>query len=125
MTAEEDDIMNDKFKGWNKIIHDKCERNDIMDITVINKPPNLDSRDTPPVNTIYTYASFLVPGLHKFLIYDPKTHRAFCKVVVIDHNKQYFFSDQPACIHDKKFKSMKNIKRKYTLRTYWGQSKSG
>ena len=95
-----------------------------MDISTINFPECLDSRNTPPTNHIYTYAEFLVPGLHKFLIYDPVTHRAYCKVLVIDSNRQYFYSDQPACIHDKKFKSMKNIKRNYTLRNYWREFKN-
>lgn len=34
--------------------------------------------------TIFVYAAYLPPGNHQFLIYCPKTRRAFCKDIVVD-----------------------------------------
>jgi len=33
----------------------------------------------------YAFATFLEPGFHQFIIYDPQTNRAFCKEFVIEY----------------------------------------
>lgn len=43
----------------------------------------------------FVYAAYLQPGLHQFLIYCPKTKRAFCKDIVIDLNSCDSFPEYP------------------------------
>ena len=125
MSPEEEKVMLDRLKGWHKILDDKCNRNDIIDILTLNQPTCISQRSQPPINSLYSFAAFLPPGLHSFLIYDPYTSRAFCKTMVVDHNKQYFFSDLPASVFNKKSMSQDEVEqRKHTLRQFWRKFKS-
>ena len=54
--------------------------------TETDSPPELKKCNT------FIYAAFLPPGLHQFLIYCPKTHRLFCKDIIINLNS---FDDYP------------------------------
>lgn len=46
--------------------------------------------------TTFIYAAYLPPGMHQFIIYCPKTKRAFCKDVVVDLNECEPFPEFPA-----------------------------
>jgi hypothetical protein len=95
--------------GWQKeLIVDKCLRNEVQDVLLVNFPSDLRPRppveinlndsasmespmtkieDPTPKNkqcSTFVYAAYLPPGLHQFLIYCPKTKRAFCKDIVVD-----------------------------------------
>ena len=102
MSNTEFKMMNEKFKGWHKILDDKCKKNDIIDMMTINYPESISQRSSPPSKSLYCYANFLPPGLHSFIIFDPYLRKAFCKTMVVDHNKQYFFSDLPSSIFSQK-----------------------
>lgn len=102
MSNTEFKMMNEKFKGWHKILDDKCRKNDIIDMMTINYPESISQRLSPPSKSLYCYANFLPPGLHSFVIFDPYLRKAFCKTMVVDHNKQYFFSDLPSSIFSQK-----------------------
>lgn len=45
--------------------------------------------------TIYIYTAILPPGQHQFLLYDPKTHRAFCKDLIVDINECEQYPEYP------------------------------
>ena len=47
----------------------------------------------------YAFATFLEPGFHQFIIYDPQTNRAFCKEFVIEYqHQQVLFPEMPNII---------------------------
>jgi len=43
----------------------------------------------------YIYAAYLPPGLHSFLIYDPKNKQLFCKDLMIDISQTYSYPEYP------------------------------
>ena len=46
-------------------------------------------------NNMFVYANYLVPGIHKFVIYCPISKRAFCKTILIDINTKDFYPEYP------------------------------
>jgi len=84
----------DYFKGWERIIFDKCKRNESTDVAVVNMPPGyeipkIDKRGKKmkdPECSTFVYAAYLPPGRHQFLIYCPIRKSLFCKDIVIDLN---------------------------------------
>jgi len=71
-------------QGWPVVLKDMCENNEITDLQLINlpravtnaKPSEKDDKFKECTN--FVYAVYLPPGHHQFIIYCPKTHRAFC-----------------------------------------------
>ena len=64
---DSDNVMNeiniyDKIDGWNELLHDKCNQNELVDVTSVNQPNLLDGYIQ--YKDIYVYASFLPPGYH-------------------------------------------------------------
>jgi len=49
-----------------------------------------------PLKTSFVYATFLQPGYHMFLIYDPLNDRAFCKDIVVELSKTEVYPELPA-----------------------------
>jgi len=43
----------------------------------------------------FTYAGFMQPGYHHFLIYCPVTQRVFCKDLIVPINTHYFYPEYP------------------------------
>ena len=82
-----------KMFGWNQVVHDMCFDNELYGVTTINKPE--DMRDLGPAEEIYVYAAFLPPGLHKCLIYEPESGRAFTKSFLVDLNDFDFYPELP------------------------------
>ena len=98
------------LKGWHrKLLIDKCFNNETNDMALINIPQFVDHTEQlklkmqmsqepeSPVKhpdgsdidedcKTFVYGAYLPPGLHQFIIYCPKTKRAFIKDVVIDVN---------------------------------------
>lgn len=60
----------DKIDGWNELLHDKCNQNELVDVTSVNQPNLLDGYIQ--YKDIYVYATFLPPGYHQMIIYDPQ-----------------------------------------------------
>ena len=113
-------MITGRIKGWNRILQHKCHQNQIIDPLVINYPDSLSERETPEQCSTFVYSAFLEPGYHKFLIYDPKSRRAFCKELMVGLNQRDTYSDFPACIHDKFFHNKLDIKRRQqTKRNIW------
>ena len=54
-----------------------------MDVKSINVPDLQRDLDN---NDIFVYASYLKPGYHKLLIYDPELNRAYCQDFVLNLN---------------------------------------
>ena len=68
--------INNKLKGWEKVLKQKVSANELMDVKNINIPDFskfLEHKD------YYCFAEYLKAGYHQILIYDPKFHRAYCK----------------------------------------------
>lgn len=107
------------LKGWHRhLINDKCLNNETTDVAVINMPhfvdhlkdrrsskpkaemswPSKKCRDEDKIDQnckTYVYAAYLPPGMHQFIIYCPKTSRAFCKDIVIDLNASDYWPEYP------------------------------
>ena len=43
----------------------------------------------------FIYATFLPPGYHQMLIYDPESRRAFCKDIIVGMNHKDFYPEYP------------------------------
>ena len=53
--------IKDKLVGWEKILRDKCLKNELMDVKTINAPDfNKDLKDSD----FFVFADFLKPGYH-------------------------------------------------------------
>ena len=79
----------DQLVGWNKLLHAKCNKNQILPVCTMNKPASiLDECAGPeqPGDGHYVFATYLEPGYHQFLIYDPLIDKAFCQEMVVDFN---------------------------------------
>ena len=75
--------LDERLNGWEKVLRDKCYRNELMDILCINNPDlcaDLANSDC------YVYAEFLKPGYHQLLIFDPLFERAYCKDFMVNIN---------------------------------------
>ena len=44
---------------------------------------------------MFVYANYLVPGIHKFVIYCPISKRAFCKTILVDTNTKEQYPEYP------------------------------
>ena len=93
--------------GWEKLMRDKCLRNELMDVHCINEPDFcLDLAN----NDVFIYADFLKPGYHQVLIFDPLLEKAFCKDFMLNINlREDLFPEYPI-IEGTKIKSrVKNV----------------
>ena len=82
-----------KTKGWNRILFDLCNYNYRTTALAVNQPADLAGvaagRATPEIEppcAEYVYAGFVPSGLHHFIIYSPRTQKAYFKELVIDLN---------------------------------------
>ena len=57
-----------KYHGWQQILDDKINNNELTDITQINSP---NFEDDLTYNDSYIYSAYLPPGYHQLLLYDP------------------------------------------------------
>lgn len=79
----------DKLAGWNKLLHSKCNKNDIYSVHNVNQPECVLNQFAPPEapgDGHYVFASFLNPGYHQFFIYDPLVDKAYCQEFVIEQD---------------------------------------
>jgi hypothetical protein len=53
--------INEKLDGWQKVLDDKCNYNELTDVTKVN-PPNFE--EDLHKKDIYVFAGFLPPGYH-------------------------------------------------------------
>ena len=51
----------DKLQGWEHLIRDKCQKNELMDIKSVNIP-NLAKIKAD--SDVYVYADYIKPGYH-------------------------------------------------------------
>lgn len=58
-----------KFNGWAHVVNDMALRNELTDVRVINRP-DLSAYNVEAEHW-YTFAGFIKPGYHQFIIYDP------------------------------------------------------
>lgn len=73
---ENNKLFKNKFRGWHKVLHHKCTRNEVQDVRVLNYPSALLSQDKLPdedADNIFVYASYLKPGPHHLVVFDPST----------------------------------------------------
>ena len=86
----------DSLKGWPRVLQDKLLKNEVVDLHCINMPKSIpdwkihyDEWDDPIPElecSSFVFTQILPPGLHKILIYCPKSDRAFCKEFILDLN---------------------------------------
>jgi hypothetical protein len=90
-------ILN-KCSDWQDLLHDKCLDNQLTDVHVENATPkDFDNFSNPDMNkNLFVYAAYLVPGIHKFVIYCPISKRAFCKTIMVDVNTKDYYPEYPS-----------------------------
>lgn len=75
-SIEKNKLFKNKFRGWHKVLHHKCTRNEVQDVRILNYPSALLSRDKladEDADNIFVYATFLKPGPHHLVVFDPNT----------------------------------------------------
>ena len=91
-TVLENLMINQKLTGWQHIVDDKCNNNELTDVHAVNAPNfNEDIED----KGYFIYATFLPPGYHQMLIYDPDSRRAFTKDIIVGMNHKDFYPEYP------------------------------
>lgn len=80
--------INQYYDGWQNIILDISQRNELTDVGTVNFP-RLDDYNIERQEW-FTFAGFFRPGYHQVLIYDPKYERAFCKDIIVKQNMRDF-----------------------------------
>jgi hypothetical protein len=55
---------------------------------------------------VYVYASFLPPGYHQLLIYDPAQERAFVKDFIVGMNRKDFYPEYPLVLGGQNVKTV-------------------
>mmetsp|Transcript_28843 Transcript_28843/g.43553 ORF Transcript_28843/g.43553 Transcript_28843/m.43553 type:complete len:187 (+) Transcript_28843:941-1501(+) len=98
-----------KLEGWQKILEDKCQNNELTQVQVVNEPNFQDSGIN--AKEIFVYATFLPPGYHQILIYDPMLERAFCHDLVLNLNQKDFYPEYPLLHGVKNNKNIQNVWR--------------
>jgi len=78
-------ILN-KLDGWNRILWDQCNYNNLTDVLPINQPRQLAELTEQADFRSFCFASHVNPGMHSFLIYSPKNHEAYCQHLLVDLN---------------------------------------
>lgn len=73
----------DSIKGWQRVLQDKLLQNELMDMHLINMPKSIpewkihydewDEEIQEKECSSFVFADFLPPGLHKLIIYCPKS----------------------------------------------------
>ena len=88
-----------------------CLENELMDVKNINIPDfDSDLHDSD----FFVYASYLKPGYHQILIYDPLTEKAFIKDFVVNLNlREDIFPEYPAKEPDPASKNIRNVWRNW------------
>jgi len=71
----------------------------------VNEFPDLESG--PPSNVSFMYATFLKPGTHKLLVYDPKLQRAFFKHIIVQPNSCENYPEFPTILDTVRVKKPK------------------
>ena len=102
-------LFKQKLKGWEHLVRDKCLKNELMDVKNINTPDfDKDQNDSD----WYMYASYLKPGYHQLLIYDPQLEKAFVKDFVVNLNlREDIFPEFPNKEKDPMPKRIANVWR--------------
>lgn len=82
-----------RLQGWNKLLYQKCNQSQILQIHAVNQPDCVRNAAAKPESVEhgcdhYAFAAFVEPGYHQFIIYDPDTDRAFCQEMMVDFNHQ-------------------------------------
>lgn len=82
--------VEEKFVGWNQLLHDRLTRSELAEAKKINYQPTLANKQLSLEDSrgIFVYAANLKPGLHKFVIWDPKVEKAYVKEFVLDLNNE-------------------------------------
>jgi hypothetical protein len=60
---------------------------------------------------VFIYANYLVPGMHKFVIYCPFSKRAFCKTILVDTNTKEQYPEYPIQLKVPRKKLIMNVWR--------------
>ena len=84
--------IKEKLDGWQHILDDKCNFNELTDTTKLNAPSLEDELHR---KDYYVFAGFLNPGYHQVLIYDPELDRAFVKDFIVGLNTKDFYPEFP------------------------------
>ena len=90
------------LNGWNKLLHQKCNMNQVLQVQSINQPQCVQdeaAKHEPESSKHYVFAGFFEPGFHQFIIYDPLSDKAFCGEFIVDYNPhQILYPEMPAYI---------------------------
>jgi hypothetical protein len=88
-----------------------CTNNALCDVKTVNSPnlPQIIGKN----KDIFVYATYLPPGYHKVLIYDPLQDKAFCKDFVVALNQQDWYPEYPSLFGSTFKKITPNIWRKW------------
>ena len=102
--------IKEKLDGWQHILDDKCNYNELTDVTRVNAPTfehEIHRKD------YYVFAGFLNPGYHQILIYDPELDRAFVKDFIVGINTKDFYPEFPLLHGAKSIKTVQNVWRNW------------
>jgi hypothetical protein len=89
--------ISSKLEGWYDMVHDKCFMNGLTDVHVENGSSFIENNGDFYTDN-YVYANFLPPGQHKFLIYSPRTGRAYVKSMLVHLNTKEHYPERPRTI---------------------------
>ena len=103
-----------KISDWQELLYDKCLENQLTDVHVENATPQdfENFNDETKNKNMFVYATYLVPGIHKFVIYCPISKRAFCKTIMVDVNTKDQYPEYPTQFKTKRRKLIMNVWRK-------------
>jgi len=94
----------DTLTGWNKLLHQKCNKNQILQTQSINQPECIqdpEAKIETQSATHYAYGAMLEPGYHQLIVYDPLLNKAFCTEFLVDLNPhQIIYPDLPFCLEE-------------------------
>ena len=102
------------ISDWQDILYDKCLENELTDMHVENattKDFENTFTDEEKNKNLFIYANYLIPGLHKFIIYCPTSKRAFCKTILVDINTKEFYPEYPTQLKVPRKKLILNVWR--------------
>ena len=94
-----------KLKMWQNIMHDKCFRNELTDVLVVNPPKvirtaqkivtSAEQKKEQSHCKKYVFAAFLAPGIHEVKLHCPVKRKSYSKRIAVDLNKQDFYPEYP------------------------------
>ena len=110
--TNKDSKILEKLEGWHHVLHERCTNSELDEARKINYQPVLSEGGLEEAEStgIFMFAATVKPGLQQFVIYDPKSERAFCREIVIDLNNKFIECPElPVCIENDNLNQTQNV----------------